>query len=268
MKKLLTLLAASALFSAGLPAKAADTKNEFKVVVIDAKSATVTARDNKTSNTFTFKVNDQRMLQAIKVGDAGQADFKTGKVTVQPKGTIPPIAGVILVSVGSVPAAGGETVRQRSAAPTAVKPDLTGVGVPLPDLVPLMEYSPPIIKSYTTDNPCTAPWTYTSWRYLRVKNATGVAAGGPIGVKLFRNGTQVATWSVPAPAANSVVTAGKFSAQITVPCPTPGTSTTSAPPQPNHRFVIDIGNAVAERNENNNSLEFYMSPAFTFSMGP
>ena len=90
-------------------------------------------------------------------------------------------------------------------------------------------------------------------------------------MKLFRNGTQVATWSVPAPAANSVVTAGKFSGQVTVPCPTPGTSTTSVPtsPQPNHRFVIDTANAVIERNENNNSLEFYVNPAtYTFSMGP
>ena len=253
-----------------MAAEAVEPVYDFRVVVIDAKSATVTARDNKTGNTFKFKVNDQRMLQAIKVGDAGQADFKTGKVTVQPKGTIPPIAGVILKPGGSVGAPGGGTVRQRSAAPGAAGPDLTGVGVPLPDLVPLMESSGPIIKTYTTDNPCTAPFTYTSWRYLRVKNATGVAAGGPIAVKLFRNGTQVAAWSVPAPAANSILTAGKFSAQVTVPCPTPGTSTTSVPtlPQPNHRFVIDIGNAVVERNENNNSLEFYMSPGFTFSMGP
>jgi hypothetical protein len=90
-------------------------------------------------------------------------------------------------------------------------------------------------------------------------------------VKLFRDGTQVAAWSVPAPAANSMLTAGKFTGQVvTVPCPTPGTSSYSSTPspQPNHRFVIDTGNAVIERKENNNSLELYMSPGFTFSTGP
>ena len=98
MKKFISLLAVIALFSAGLPAQAGTSCCE--VTAIHAKDGTAMARINANGKTFMFKVSDPKMLQAVKVGDAVQANFKTGRVTVKPKGTIPPIAGVILLRTG------------------------------------------------------------------------------------------------------------------------------------------------------------------------
>jgi len=253
MKKLLFLLTASALFSAGLPAEALEPVNEFRVVVIDAKSATVTARDNKTGNTFKFKVNDQQMLKAIKVGDAGQADFKTGKVTVQPKGTPSPIAGVVLKPGGSVGAPGGGTVRQRSAAPAAAGPDLTGVGVPLPNLVPYIGGF-----SGTCSTSCAQCPPITTG--IGVKNLTHVpaSANDPI-IMIKLEGAHSYTKAVNNITGKGAVSLGRFSYPWL--CPPSGTQTHPA----NHRITVDTSNAVAETNENDNGRDFYMPPDATFT---
>jgi hypothetical protein len=232
MKKLLSLLAVSALFSAGLPAEAVDSLNEFRVVVIDAKSATVTARDNKTGNTFKFKVNDQRMLQAIKVGDAGQADFKTGKVTVQPRAKNP-IAGVIL------------------------RGDSLQPGRPFgPDLVPYIGVG----STQNCSTPCAQcpPITVE----IGVKNrGAPTSTGDPIMIKL--EGAHSYTKAVNNIMLNGLVLVGRFSHAW--PCPPKGTQSSPQIHPPNHRITVDTTNAVAESFENNNGRDFYMPPDATFT---
>jgi len=65
------------------------------IAAIDAKNGVVTAKETATGRSFQFKVGGARTIASLKVGQAVEADFKTGKVTVRPAG-LGPVNGVIV----------------------------------------------------------------------------------------------------------------------------------------------------------------------------
>jgi hypothetical protein len=86
MKKFLSTLAVIALFSAGLPAEAAEPGSGIanaKITQFDPQNGIVSARDIATGKTFQFKVNDLKLVKQLKVGQGVRADLTTGQVTIQ-----------------------------------------------------------------------------------------------------------------------------------------------------------------------------------------
>lgn len=86
MKTLLSLLAASALFSAGLPAQAIEPGNGIanaKITQFEPGNGIVSARDIATGKTFRFEVNDLKVVKQLKVGQEVRADLTTSQVTIQ-----------------------------------------------------------------------------------------------------------------------------------------------------------------------------------------
>ena len=59
------------------------------ISAIDRAAHRVTARETTTGRTFQFRLPDMRALQALKVGQAIHADFKTMKVSLRPDGASP-----------------------------------------------------------------------------------------------------------------------------------------------------------------------------------
>jgi hypothetical protein len=59
------------------------------VTTVDARTQTVTAKDNATGRTFQFRVSNAAALASVKVGQAIHADFKTMRVSLEPDGGAP-----------------------------------------------------------------------------------------------------------------------------------------------------------------------------------
>ena len=66
------------------------------ITAIDARAGVVTAKDTATGRTAQLKVSDAKLLGSLKVGQAVNANFTTGSVTVPAAETVPPIAGMIV----------------------------------------------------------------------------------------------------------------------------------------------------------------------------
>lgn len=94
---------------------------------------------------------------------------------------------------------------------------------------------------------------------IGVKNQAGALATGYIVIKL--EGPHSYTKTVNSIAGMNWVFLGRFSLPS---CSHPGTTSVGQNP-PNYRITVDTTNAVAESNENNNSQDFYMPPAATFT---
>jgi hypothetical protein len=54
------------------------------VTAVDARTQTVTAKENATGRTFQFKLADAKALATVKVGQVIGADFTSMKVFLQP----------------------------------------------------------------------------------------------------------------------------------------------------------------------------------------
>jgi Cu/Ag efflux protein CusF len=74
------------------------------ITKIDMKTRTVTAYDERTKQTFQFKVLGNALLSELKVGQEVYADFKAMKVSVRSDGT-PPCCNIVTIrSAGTTPA--------------------------------------------------------------------------------------------------------------------------------------------------------------------
>ena len=56
---------------------------------VNTKTSVVTAIDRASGKSFSFKVNDQKLLRGIKTGDAVDADFASSQVSLPKYGAQP-----------------------------------------------------------------------------------------------------------------------------------------------------------------------------------
>ena len=77
------------------------------ITAIDARGGMVTGKQTATGRTFQFKLSDAKLLGSLKVGQAVEAEFHTGKVTVLPAG-VQPGRGITGTIVNVNPAQPGE----------------------------------------------------------------------------------------------------------------------------------------------------------------
>jgi Cu/Ag efflux protein CusF len=87
--------------AAGPPADAAEASGT--ITKIDPKTRMVTAHDERTKQTFQFKVLENKRLRGLKVGQEVFADFKAMKVSLRPDDL--PCCNIVTVSsVSTAPA--------------------------------------------------------------------------------------------------------------------------------------------------------------------
>jgi hypothetical protein len=156
----------------------------------------------------------------------------------------------------------GNSGVRRAALPTTPTPTTANMGTQalLPDLT-AARYGPGVIaETYTPSDPCT-PHSHVNVLRLRL-GGRFLPTYPTTTAKLYRDGVELATWTVATTGVTPPVTLGSFSWTRDHPCPGSGTANANVGPAVtnNHRLVIDPNNAVQEVSKQNNVLEFYVPP--------